>query len=58
MIFEPVGLDFKVMHQDAINADLFATVNTTAWTIVLVVLPMLGFTIAGVVILVRRKTRH
>ena len=55
---EPVGLDFKVMHQDAINADLFATVNTTAWTIVLVVLPMLGFTIAGVVILVRRKTRH
>lgn len=55
---EPVGLEFKVMHQEAINADLYVTVNTTAWTVVLVLMPLVIFTVAGVVILVRRKTRH
>ena len=55
---EPVGLNFKVMHVDSINEDIVATTNTTAWTIILVLLPMVAFSVAGVYVLVRRKANH
>ena len=55
---EPVGLSLKVMHQDAIDEDVRTAAAATAWTVVLVMLPVVAFSVAGVVVLVRRKARH
>lgn len=55
---EPVGLSLKVMHQDAIDEEVHSAAAATAWTVVLVALPVVAFAIAGVVVLVRRRARH
>lgn len=55
---EPVGLSLKALHQEEINEEILSSVTATVWTVVLVLLPVISFTIAGVYVLVRRKTRH
>lgn len=55
---EPVDLSFKILHQDAINEELYATVAVTAWTVALIMVPLLICSGAGVFVLVRRRTRH
>lgn len=55
---EPVDLNFKILHQDAINEELYATVAVTAWTIALIMIPLVICSGAGIFVLVRRRTRH
>ncbi len=55
---EPVDLEFKILHQDMINEELYVNVSVTAWTVALILIPILLCTGAGVFVLVRRKTRH
>lgn len=60
----PVGLSFKPLYEDAMTESSTSTGETyytaagnTVWTVVLALLPFIGFTTAGIVILVRRKAR-
>ena len=55
---EPVGLSFKVLHSDTVDEEVYNAFTATVWTVVLAVLPIVVFTVAGVYCLVRRKTRH
>ena len=55
---EPVGLNFKVMHQEKISEDVYNATTATVWAVVLTVLPLVALSIAGVYVLVRRKTAH
>lgn len=55
---EPVGLSFKVLHPDSISEDAMSSTAATVWTVVLVAVPAVALTVAGVFVLVRRKTRH
>ena len=58
----PVGLDFKPLYEPEMTASssstgevYYTTTGNVVWTVVMVLLPALGFTIAGTVVLVRRK---
>ncbi|MBE6634281.1 MAG: hypothetical protein E7620_08090 [Ruminococcaceae bacterium] len=60
----PVGLSFKSLYEDEMTQSSSATGNVyytktgnTVWTVVLTVLPIIGFATAGLVILVRRKAK-
>lgn len=54
----PVGLDFVTLYDATVGTDYYDASAASAYTVVLVLLPVLAMTIAGVYVLVRRKTRH
>jgi hypothetical protein len=61
---EPIGIEFKPMYssvmtqESAETGELYYTQKgLNAWTVVLAMLPAVGFTLAGVVLLVKRRTR-
>ena len=54
----PVGLNFKVLHTDGMNMEIVSADSVTAWTIVLIAIPVVAMSFAGIFVLVRRKTRH
>jgi len=61
---EPIGIEFKPLYssqmtqESAETGELYYTRNgLIAWTIVLMALPATGFTLAGVILLVKRRTR-
>ena len=60
----PVGMDFKTLYEDEITQTSTTTGeayyterSNTVWTAVLIALPAVCFTVAGVVILVKRRTK-
>ena len=55
---EPVGLNFKVLHQESIDEDVFKAGSATVWTVILTVLPLAVLSFAGVYVLVKRRTKH
>lgn len=55
---EPVGLNFKMMHNELIHEEIIANTNVIAWTVVLIALPLVACSLAGVFVLVRRKANH
>ena len=55
---EPVGLNFKVIHQEAIDEDVFNAGSATVWTVILTVLPLAALSFAGVYVLVKRRAKH
>ena len=61
---EPVGMDFKPLYEDAMTQassstgeEYYTETGNTAWTVVLALIPALGFTAAGVILLIRRRVR-
>ena len=61
---EPIGIDFKPMYDSTMTQEsaetgelVFTREGLVAWTLVLVALPAVGFTLAGVILLVKRRTR-
>ena len=61
---EPIGIEFKPMYssemtqESAETGELYYTQKgLNAWTVVLAMLPAVGFALAGVVVLVKRRTR-
>jgi hypothetical protein len=55
---EPVGLNFKMMHNELIHEEIIANTNVIAWTVVLIALPLVACSLAGVFVLVRRKANQ
>ena len=53
----PVGINFKPMYTGEADATNLASYNTTAQTVVLILLPALAFAGTGTVVLVKRKFR-
>ena len=53
----PVGINFKPMYTGEADATNLASHNTTAQTVVLILLPALAFAGTGTVVLVKRKFR-
>ena len=60
----PVGLEFEPMYVATItesststDVSYYTQAGNVAWTVVLALLPAIGFTVAGLVILVKRKVR-
>ncbi|MBO5295146.1 MAG: Gldg family protein [Clostridia bacterium] len=53
----PVGFDPISMYDDEMSADYYTEGGNTAVTVVLALLPVLGFGISGFVILIRRRVR-
>jgi hypothetical protein len=61
---EQIGIEFKPMYHREMTekstetGELYYTKNgLIAWTVVLMVLPAVGFASAGVILLVKRRTR-
>ncbi len=61
---EPIGIEFKPLYRSEMTekstetGELYYTKNgLIAWTVVLMVLPAVGFASAGVILLVKRRTR-
>ena len=52
---EPIGLEFKPMFSSSIDSNYYAPTAPVVWTAVLILLPAIAFTIAGCVVLVKRK---
>ena len=60
----PVGLEFKSLYKAEMtqsNAstgeEYYTEKGNTTWTVVLALIPVITFTIAGVVVLVRRRAK-
>lgn len=53
----PVGLDFKVLHSDAVNEDYLAHSSAVIYTVMLVAIPAVVVSVTGIVVLVKRKFR-
>ena len=54
---EPVGIKFKPFYSPEVNTTALANANPVGTTVFLVLLPLASFTIAGVVVLLRRRFR-
>ncbi len=54
---EPVGVLFKQMYEDEIEAEVNTEVGKTAWTVVLMLTPALVLSITGTVVLIKRRNR-
>ncbi len=54
---EPVGISFKPLYSDDIDAEASTTGANTVWTVFLVLIPAVTLTACGTVILIRRKVR-
>ena len=53
----PVGLDFKVLYDDVIEEDYLESGNPVMSTVLLIAVPAVAITIAGSVVLMKRKFR-
>ncbi len=54
---EPVGVLFKSLYEDEIDAEQNTEAGKTAWTVVLMLAPALVLTVTGTVVLIKRRTR-
>ncbi len=54
---EPVGLKWATLYDAEINSDYCSPITATAFTVVLVLVPLFGMGITGLVVLVRRRLR-
>ncbi len=54
----PVGIQFKTLYEDEMDAETLETFNTTAQTVVLTLIPFVLCTVSGLVILIKRRFRH
>jgi hypothetical protein len=54
---EPVGLKWVTIYEDEINEKYNPSTTSTAWTVVLALVPAFAMLISGVVVLVKRRVR-
>jgi hypothetical protein len=54
---EPVGLKWVTIYEDEINEKYNPSTTSTAWTVVLALVPAFAMLLSGVVVLVKRRVR-